>query len=72
MSWEGIVLNHECITDARVIVTLLVKGRLSDSTKIVVVPVPDGHENITLVLPCEDALPYTLQVSHDGVEDTLC
>ena len=56
------MLNPECIKETRVVITRLVKGRLSDSTKRVIVPVPYGHENITLVLPCEDSLPYTLQV----------
>merc|ERR1719154_961945 len=56
------VLNTECVTAARVVITRLVKGRLSDSTKRVVVDVPKGHENITLVLECDDSLPYSIQI----------
>ena len=62
VDWEGMVLNNECVTDTRIIVTRLVKGRLSDTTKRVVVPVPLGRENFTLVLLCEDTLPYNIQV----------
>ena len=63
VDWKDLVLNTDCITNARVIVTRLVKGRLSDTTKKVVVPVTAGHENITLALPCEDVLPYSIQVN---------
>ena len=62
LDWEGIVLNAECVSAAKVVITRLVKGRLSDITKRVVVDVPRGHENITLVLECEDFLPYSIQV----------
>ena len=46
-----------------IIVSRLVKGRLSDTTKTVRVPVPGGADNITLVLDCEDKLPYRVQVN---------
>ena len=35
---------------------------LSDHVKTVRVAVPRRHSNITLALPCEDKLPYSLQV----------
>ena len=31
LEWEGIVLNKECVKRARLLVTRLVKGRLSDT-----------------------------------------
>ena len=62
VDWEGMVLNNECVTETRIIVTRLVKGRLSDTTRRVVVPVPPGRENFTLALLCEDTLPYRIQV----------
>ena len=46
-----------------IIVSRLVKGRLSDSMKTVRVPVPGGADNITLILDCEDKLPYRVQVN---------
>ena len=56
------MLNNECVTETRIIVTRLVKGRLSDTTRRVVVPVPPGRENFTLALLCDDTLPYRIQV----------
>ena len=46
-----------------IIVSRLVKGRLSDTMKTVRVPVAGGSDNITLVLDCEDKLPYKIQVN---------
>ena len=46
-----------------IIVSRLVKGRLSDSMKTVRVPVAGGEDNITLALECEDKLPYNIQVN---------
>ena len=39
------------------------KGRLSDTTKTVRVPVAGAADNVTLVLDCEDKLPYRVQVN---------
>jgi len=74
LDWENMVLNMECVKRIEVIVSRLVKGRLSDSVKTIRVPVPRDQENITLVLPCDDMLPYEIQVelveavSIDGVK----
>ena len=62
VDWAGLTVNMECVRNIEVVVSRLVKGRLSDHVKTVRVPVTRGSDNITLVLPCDDMLPYTVQV----------
>ena len=53
----------DCVRNIELVVSRLVKGRLSDHVKTVRVPVQRDRDNITLVLPCDDMLPYTVQVA---------
>ena len=62
LDWEGLVLNTECVKKTVIVVSRLVKGRLSDSVKTVRISVPRDRTNFTLVLPCDDLLPYSIQV----------
>ena len=63
LDWEGLVLNTECVKKTVIVVSRLVKGRLSDSVKTVRIAVPRSRTNFTLALPCEDLLPYSIQVT---------
>ena len=79
VDWSGLVANTDCVRyrglkfilnvllisrrNVVIIVSRLVKGRLSDTMKTVRVPVAGGADNFTLVLDCEDKLPYMVQVN---------
>ena len=63
LDWDGLVLNTECVKKTVIVVSRLVKGRLSDSVKTVRIAVPRSRTNFTLALPCEDLLPYSVQVT---------
>ena len=62
LDWDGLVLNTECVRKTVIVVSRLVKGRLSDSVKTVRIAVPRSTTNFTLALPCDDVLPYSIQV----------
>jgi hypothetical protein len=64
LNWTGLVHNSVCVRVARVVVTRLVKGMLSDWTKSVVVAVDRSAalQGALLQLQCSDTLPYTLRV----------
>ena len=79
VDWSGLVANTDCVRyhgvtfifkclsisrrNVVIIVSRLVKGRLSDTMKTVRVPVAGAADNFTLVLDCEDKLPYMVQVN---------
>ena len=65
VDWKDLVINTKCVKKVVIVVSRLVKGRLSDHVKTVRVPVPPGQHNMTLALQCEDKLPYNIQVKTD-------
>ena len=69
LDWDGLVLNTECVRKTVIVVSRLVKGRLSDSVKTVRIEVPRDRTNFTLALQCEDLLPYSIQVK---LNETVC
>ena len=66
MDWSDLIVNTECVNKIIVVVSRLVVGRLSDTVKTVRIPVHQGETNITLALPCEDKLPYSIQVKYNN------